>query len=251
MASDHEPTYGRSTSWRPERPRLRVFPLLVSLIATGVALMVAAWLLPGVNIESFGGALVVAVIVAALNAVIPPVLAALRLPLTLVLGFLLVLIADALILQFTDRITDGVLTVDNFGWALLASLVVAAVSVVLAVFLGSDDMSSIRIASRIARRQGIIASTDVPGIVYLEIDGLALPVLRRAMRDGNAPTMARRHASIGRVGNRSVLTDGCQPGGDSAGVERGHLRLSLGGEGDRDADDVLDSGGLRGDRAAQ
>ena len=191
MASDHEPTYGRSTSWKPERPRLRVFPLLVSWIATGVALMVAAWILPGVNIESFGGALVVAVIVAALNAVIPPVLAALRLPLTLVLGFLLVLIADALILQFTDRITDGVLTVDNFGWALLASLVVAAVSVVLAVLLGSDDMSSIRIASRIARRQGIIASTDVPGIVYLEIDGLALPVLRRAMRDGNAPTMAR------------------------------------------------------------
>ena len=32
--------------------------------------------------------------------------------------------------------------------------------------------------------------TDVPGIVFLEIDGLALPVLRRAMRDGNAPEMA-------------------------------------------------------------
>ena len=127
----------------------------------------------------------------ALNAVIPPVLAALRLPLTLVLGFLLVLIADALILQATDALTDGVLTVDNFGWALLAALVVAAVSVVLAVLLGSDDMSSIRIAQRIAKRQGIIASTDVPGIIYLEIDGLALPVLRRAMRDGNAPNMAR------------------------------------------------------------
>ena len=28
-------------------------------------------------------------------------------------------------------------------------------------------------------------------MVFLEIDGLALPVLRRAMRDGNAPTMAR------------------------------------------------------------
>ena len=38
-------------------------------------------------------------VVAALNAVIPPILAAMRLPLTLVLGFLLVLIADALILQ--------------------------------------------------------------------------------------------------------------------------------------------------------
>ena len=31
----------------------------------------------------------------------------------------------------------------------------------------------------------------MPGIVFLEIDGLALPVLRRAMRDGNAPEMAR------------------------------------------------------------
>ena len=193
MPSDPEPTYGQSTAWQPERPRLRLFPLLVSWLATGVALMVAAGILPGVDIESFWGALLVAAIVAALNAVIPPVLAALRLPLTLVLGFLLVLIADAVILLVAAdlNVTDGVLTVDNFGWALLASLVVAAVSVVLAVLLGSDDMSSIRIAQRIARRQGIIASTDVPGIVYLEIDGLALPVLRRAMRDGNAPTMAR------------------------------------------------------------
>ena len=83
------------------------------------------------------------------------------------------------------------LTVDSFGWALLAALVVAAVSVVLAVVAGSDDTHSLRIAKRIARRQGIIAATDVPGILFLEIDGLASPVLRRAMRDGNAPTMAR------------------------------------------------------------
>jgi uncharacterized membrane protein YvlD (DUF360 family) len=191
MTSGAEPTYGKSTAWQPERPRWRPFPLLVSWLVTGVALMVAAGVLPGVDIKSFWGALVVAAIVAVLNAIIPPVLAALRLPLTLVLGFLLVLIADALILLIADGVTDGALGVDSFGWALLAALVVAAVSVVLDVFFGSDDTSSIRIAQRIARRQGIIARTDVPGIVFLEIDGLALPVLRRAMRDGNAPTMAR------------------------------------------------------------
>ena len=191
MPSEAERTYGQSTAWKPERPRIRLFPLVVAWLATGVALMVAAWVLPGVDVKSFWGALLVAVIVSALNAVIPPVLAALRLPLTLVLGFLLVLIADAAILLATDALTDGVLTVDNFGWALLASLVVAAVSLVLAVLFGSHDMSAIRIAHRIARRQGIIASTDVPGIIYLEIDGLALPVLRRALRDGNAPNMAR------------------------------------------------------------
>src|SRR6185295_20142214 len=44
---------------------------------------------------------------------------------------------------------------------------------------------------RIARAQGGQTRTDVPGILFLEIDGLALPVLRHAMRDGSAPTMAR------------------------------------------------------------
>src|SRR5688572_8411815 len=148
MTSGPEPSYGRSTAWRPERPHWRPFPLIVSWLATGVALMVAAAILPGVHIDDFWGALLIAAIVAALNAVIPPLLAALRLPLTLVLGFLLVLIADALILQIAGSadVTDGVFTVDNFGWALLAALVVAAVSVVLAVLLGSDDMGSIRTA---------------------------------------------------------------------------------------------------------
>jgi uncharacterized membrane protein YvlD (DUF360 family) len=191
MSSDSELTYGESSAWKPERPRFTLFGLLVSWLATGVALMVAAGLLPGVYIDSFWGALLVAAIAAALNAVIPPVLAALRLPLTLVLGFVLVLLADAAILLLADALTDGILRVDGFGWALLASLVVAAVSVGLAVLVGSDDTYSLRVAQRIARRQGIIAKTDVPGIVFLEIDGLALPVLRRAMRDGSAPTMAR------------------------------------------------------------
>ncbi len=193
MTSDTEPSHTSSAAWQPERAHRRLFPLIVSWLATGVALMVAAWALPGVDIGTFWGALVVAAVVAALNAVIPPVLAAIRLPLTLVLGFLLVLVADALILQLAAElnITDGVFSVDNFGWALLAAFIVAAVSLVLAVLLGSDDMGSIRTAHRIAKRQGIIASTDVPGIVYLEIDGLAKPVLQRAMRDGNAPNMAR------------------------------------------------------------
>ena len=192
MSSGPEPTYGHSTAWKPERPRFRLFPLLLSWLATGVALMVAAGILPGVHIDGFWGALLVAAIVAALNAIIPPFLAALRLPLTLVLGFLLVLIADAAILLVADAVTDGVIRVDNFGWALLASLVVAAVSVVIDVFIGSDDTYSIRIAQRIARRQGIIAQHRGPRD-RLSRDRRAriARCCSRAMRDGNAPNMAR------------------------------------------------------------
>ena len=211
------PPNDRAGRWRPERPSWRPFPLVISWVAAGVAFIVAAGILPGVWIDGFWGALLVAAVVAVLNAVIPPVLAALRLPATLVLGFLLVLFADAGILLLTDALTDGILRVDGFGWALLAALVVAAVSVVLAVLLGSDDMTSIRIAQRIARRQGVIAGTDVPGIVYLEIDGLALPVLQRAMRDGNAPTMARWLADTHRLAEWETDLSS-QTGASQAGI---------------------------------
>ena len=123
----------------------------------------------------------------------------------------------------------------------------------LAVLLGSDDMGSIRTAQRIAKRQGIIASTDVPGIIYLEIDGLALPVLRRAMRDGNAPNMARwARETHGLVEWETDLSS--QTGASQAGILLGSNEdmpgVPLGGEGDGDDDDVLGAAGLRRDRAA-
>ena len=65
--------------------------------------------------------------------------------------------------------------------------------IVVETIIGADDDDtySLRVIRRIARRQGLRARTDAPGILFLEIDGLALPVLQRAMRDGNAPNMAR------------------------------------------------------------
>ena len=182
-----------ASAWQPERPRFKPLRLLLSWAISAASLGVAAAILPGVDIAGAGGALVVAAVVAVLNAILPPILAALRLPFMLALGFLLVLVLNAFVLKLASDVLENTFTVDNFGWALLAALIVAAVSVVLEVIFGTndDDTYSLRVVQRIARRQGGGEQTEVPGIIYLEIDGLALPVLRRAMRDGNAGTMAR------------------------------------------------------------
>ncbi len=186
--------YGQAVMWQPDRPKFRPLRLLLSWFVTAVALFVAAGILPGVHVDGFWGALLVAAVVAALNALLPPVVAALRLPFMLALGFLLVLALNAFVLKLASDVLPGnTFTVDSFWWALLAALIVAAVSVVLEVVFGTndDDSYTLRVVQRIARRQGGAERTDVPGIIFLEIDGLALPVLRRAMRDGNAPNMAR------------------------------------------------------------
>jgi len=186
-------SYGEAVSWQSERPRFKPLRLLLSWALTAASLWVAAAILPGVDIVGTGGAFLVAAVVAVLNALLPPLLAALRLPFMLALGFLLILVANAFVLKLASDVLENTFAVDNFGWALLAALLVAAVSVVLEVIFGTndDDTYTLRVVQRIARRQGGAERTDVPGIIYLEIDGLALPVLRRAMRDGNASNMAR------------------------------------------------------------
>jgi uncharacterized membrane protein YvlD (DUF360 family) len=185
--------YARPAKGSDVRPKIRPFRLLLSWLVAAAALFIAAWIVPGVDVQTFRGALAVALVIAILNALLPPLVAALRLPFTLVLGFLLVLILDAWMLLGAARITDNTIEVDNFWWALLTALVAAAVTVVLDVVFGTndDDTYTLRVIQRIARKSGERVETDVPGIIYLEIDGLALPVIQRAMRDGNAPNMAR------------------------------------------------------------
>ena len=191
--SDLQPNdYGRPPAWQPERPRLDPVRLVIAWLVSGAGLLAAAWILPGVSIPGFWGALLVAALVGVMNAIIPPVVAALRLPFMLALGFILVLLVDAWMLKAAADISPGSITVDSYGWAFLAALLAAAVSIILNIIFGADDDDTytLRVIQRIARRSGERTATDVPGIVYLEIDGLGLPVLRRAVRDGNAPRMA-------------------------------------------------------------
>ena len=186
-----ETTYGETPAWEPQVPRFRLVHVVLSWLVAAVAVLIAAAIVPGVSVGSFVDALAAAAAIAALNAVLPPLVAALRLPFTLALGFVTVLALDAAILLIVPHITGRRIVVDSFGAALLAAVVIAAATIALDVILGvdDDDAYSLRVIRRIARRQGDAVHSDAPGIVFLEIDGLALPVLRRAMRDGATPQM--------------------------------------------------------------
>ena len=91
-----EPTDpGEALAWRPTRPRLHPLRLTVAWASSALALLLAAAVVAGVDINGVPGAFLVAAIVAVVNAVLPPLVAALRLPFTVLVGFLLVLALDA------------------------------------------------------------------------------------------------------------------------------------------------------------
>jgi uncharacterized membrane protein YvlD (DUF360 family) len=212
--------YGEVVVWKPERPRFRPTRVIVGWIVNAAAIAVAAWLLPGFSLEQTGAAFLMAAAVAVLNAVLPPILASLRLPFMVGIGFFLVLFADALLLQIAADALPHDVHIGNFGDALLAALVIAAVSMCLQVIIGTndDDEYTVRVTRRIARRQGVHDQTDRPGIIFLEIDGLALPVLRDAMRDGNAPQMASWIAEQGYVLTEWETDLSSQTGASQAGI---------------------------------
>jgi uncharacterized membrane protein YvlD (DUF360 family) len=179
--------------WSPERPRLHPVRIAIAWLGSALGLLLAAGLVPGAELKGFGGAVAVAGIVGILNAVLPPLVAALRLPFTVAIGFLLALALDAAILLLAADIVPELLRVDGLADALVVALVASAISTPIGVVAGidDDDAYTLRIARRVARRTDRPTTTDTPGFLFMEIDGLALPVLRRAIRDGNTPNMAR------------------------------------------------------------
>src|SRR4051794_27264315 len=163
--------YAERPSWEPARLRFRLSHFLLAWALSALSLLAAAAIVPGVSIPSFGAAVLVAAFVGVLNALLPPIVAALRLPLTVVIDFVLLLVIDAWILVAASNLDEHAIQVSSFWSALFAALVASAVGIVLNVLFGVDDDETytFRVIHRIARRSRERVETDVPGIVFLEI----------------------------------------------------------------------------------
>ena len=103
---------------------------LARLLLNGVAIILAAYVLPGLHVTGLVPALIAGVILGFVNAIVRPVLFLLTLPLTLVtLGFF-IFVLNAICFGLTAALVPG-FSVDGFGWALLGALLVSVVSWIL------------------------------------------------------------------------------------------------------------------------
>jgi len=105
MASDRAAEHGRTPRRADVRPPLRPFRLLLSLLVNAASVFLAAAILPRFDVGDFWSALAAALIIAALNAVLAPLVSAVRLPYTVATSFLLILILDAALLRAADALT--------------------------------------------------------------------------------------------------------------------------------------------------
>jgi putative membrane protein len=103
---------------------------LVRLVLNGLAIIIAAWLLPGIHIASTLSALLAGVILGFVNAIVRPVLFFLTLPLTLLTLGLFIFVLNAICFALTAWLVPG-FSVDGFFSALVGALLVSVVSWIL------------------------------------------------------------------------------------------------------------------------
>ncbi len=103
---------------------------LTRLLVLSIAVMVGAWLLPGVEVTSFWAVLITAIVISLLDNLVRPILIVVTLPVTVVTLGLFLFVINAIIILMASGIVKG-FDVSSFGSALLFSLVLTAVNYLL------------------------------------------------------------------------------------------------------------------------
>ncbi|KXN98007.1 membrane protein [Aequorivita aquimaris] len=98
--------------------------LIIKLLLTALAVVILSKILPGVAVEGYGSAIIVAIVIALLRLIVKPILVLLTLPITIITFGIFLLIINAFIIMMADYFVGG-FAVATIWWALLFSLLLS------------------------------------------------------------------------------------------------------------------------------
>ena len=101
--------------------------IIIRILVSALALLFAAYVVPGIDVSNIYVAIIAAIILGLLNLIARPILIILTLPVTIVTLGLFIFIINALLFWFAASFVEG-FTVRGFFPALIGSLVVSVVS---------------------------------------------------------------------------------------------------------------------------
>src|SRR3954469_4277164 len=164
--------------------------LAIVLFVSVVAFLITEWIDPFIEMVHPIGAVEIIVLMALLNAIVRPVLLAFVAPRSLIATAILVLVAQVAVFYVAAEIAPNV-HVDTFLHAVIGAFVYAIVNVALTAIVGvdtSDSFYGLLVQRLLLQRD--VPRTDRPGLVVVQIDGLAYPILAARVRAGSVNTMA-------------------------------------------------------------
>ena len=162
---------------------------LVLWVSEIIGLMLMTWLLPGLSINSWETALVVVTLVGIINAIFWPILSYYTLPFLVFTFGVGSLLLNGLIIWFISLFIPGI-TIEGPALVLTPLGIAFISTVVSAVLTIGDEASYYRsVLNRYMQRFSKNNHSDKPGVIFLEIDGLAESILQSALENGYMPTL--------------------------------------------------------------
>ena len=101
---------------------------IIKLFLNAIAVVIVAYILPGVHLLDFWHAIILAAVLSLLNVSVKPLLIFLTIPATILSLGLFLLVINALIIELAAWIITPGFTVDSFWWALLFSILLSFVN---------------------------------------------------------------------------------------------------------------------------
>ncbi len=128
---DEPPPGGPQAPRRPHTPQQQgCGTLLIKWLLSAAVIWAIAELLPGVKVESYAYALLVAAVLGVLNAVVKPIMIIITIPITLMTLGLFLLVINALVLLLADWMLAK-FTIDSFWWAVGAAILISLANAVI------------------------------------------------------------------------------------------------------------------------
>lgn len=112
--------------------------LIIRLLLNALAVVILAKILTGVNVDSYGTAVIVALVIALLNLLVKPFLVLITLPVTIITLGLFLLVINAAIILLADRLIDG-FSVATFWTALWFSILLSILQAIFQSILKEDE----------------------------------------------------------------------------------------------------------------
>jgi putative membrane protein len=103
---------------------------IIKLLLTGLFAFFIAQVIPGVHLDSFTDGVLLAIVLAVLNAVVRPVLVLLTIPITFLTLGLFLLVINVIIIYLADALLGG-FEVTSILAALIFSLVLSVISAII------------------------------------------------------------------------------------------------------------------------
>ena len=107
---------------------------LLRLLLNGIAVLCAAWLIPGLHVDTPATAIIAGIALGLVNAIVRPLLMLLTLPLTLLTLGLFIFVVNAICLALVAWLVPG-FSISGFGAALIGAIVISLVSWLLSAIL--------------------------------------------------------------------------------------------------------------------